>query len=159
MIIRRANMNDLDRLIEIEQTAFPPTEAATRESYAYRIEHFGSWFLLAEDEWGIKGLACCRPVNTEEMDDDMYEPEPMEEGSIISLLSIATDLAYRRQGIGGLLLEAMKEQAKAEKRTAVILACKAAKVHYYAKFGFVDNGPSKSEHGGVPWVDMIYRVK
>lgn len=39
----------------------------------------------------------------------------------------------------------------------VSLAYNDKQVHYYAKFGFVLNGISASEHGGVQWNDMTLR--
>jgi hypothetical protein len=38
-----------------------------------------------------------------------------------------------------------------------VLTCKEAKLHYYAKFGFVNEGISSSEHGGAAWYQMRIR--
>lgn len=45
-------------------------------------------------------------------------------------------------------------EAKAQGRRGVVLTCKDALVHYYAKFGFVDEGISQSTHGDVVWRQM-----
>lgn len=39
------------------------------------------------------------------------------------------------------------------------MTCKDHLVHYYAKFGFVDEGISTSEHGGVSWHEMRYTME
>ena len=49
------------------------------------------------------------------------------------------------------------EDCRHEGREGLVLTCKEAKLHYYAKFGFVNEGLSTSEHGGAEWYQM--RVK
>ena len=44
--------------------------------------------------------------------------------------------------------------ARAQGRKGLVLTCKEALVHYYAKFGFVNEGVSGSTHGGVVWYQM-----
>ena len=53
-----------------------------------------------------------------------------------------------------LMSMAFTELAKEEKRKGVILTCKEEKIHYYAKFGFVNEGKSVSDHGGAKWYQM-----
>ena len=36
----------------------------------------------------------------------------------------------------------------------MILTCKEALIHYYARFGFKNCGLSASVHGGAVWYDM-----
>ena len=45
--------------------------------------------------------------------------------------------------------------AKEQGRKGLVLTCKVRPVHYYAKFGFVDEGVTdKSTHGNVSWHQM-----
>ena len=44
--------------------------------------------------------------------------------------------------------------ARAQGRKGLVLTCKETLVHYYAKFGFVNEGVSGSTHGGVVWYQM-----
>ena len=45
--------------------------------------------------------------------------------------------------------------AKEQGRKGLVLTCKKRLVHYYAKFGFVDEGVTdKSTHGNVAWHQM-----
>jgi hypothetical protein len=43
-------------------------------------------------------------------------------------------------------------------RKGVILTCKAEKIPYYAKFGFVNEGESESDHGDAKWYQMRIRL-
>ena len=54
----------------------------------------------------------------------------------------------------GQLIEAFIKLAKEENRKGVILTCKEQKIHYYTKFGFVNEGESVSDHGGAKWYQM-----
>ena len=113
--------------------------------------------MKAEEDGKIVGLICCRPVAIEGVTDDMYEPEPVADGKVICILSVATEPNLQRRGIAAKLIETLIAKAKERGMDAVSLACKDKLVHYYAKFGFVLNGISASEHGGVQWNDMILR--
>ena len=59
-----------------------------------------------------------------------------------------------RQGYAGQLLQQAIADARAQGRKGLVLTCKEALVHYYAKFGFVNEGVSGSTHGGVVWYQM-----
>ena len=50
----------------------------------------------------------------------------------------------QNRGVGGQLIEAFIKLAREEKRKGVILTCKDEKIHYYAKFGFLNEGESES---------------
>lgn len=41
--------------------------------------------------------------------------------------------SYRRLGLAGRLIEAMKEDAKKQGRKGIVLTCKEELIHYYAK--------------------------
>ena len=91
IIISTAKMEDAEELNRIECAAFPSAEAASLESYKYRITNINDWFLKAEEDGKIVGLICCRPVAIEGVTDDMYEPEPVADGKVICILSVATE--------------------------------------------------------------------
>ena len=61
---------------------------------------------------------------------------------------------YRGKGYAGILINKMIEMAKKENREGLVLTCKDHLVNYYAKFGFIDEGISESNHGGVVWHEM-----
>ena len=63
----------------------------------------------------------------------------------------------RRQGYAGLLLQRAIADARAQGRKGLVLTCKEKLLHYYARFGFVNEGVSGSTHGGVVWYQMRLR--
>ena len=52
------------------------------------------------------------------------------------------------------MLERVIADARAQGRRGCVLTCKNKLVHYYEKFGFVNEGVSQSTHGGAVWYDM-----
>ena len=51
-------------------------------------------------------------------------------------------------------MEQVIKAAQEQGRKGVVLTCKDKLVHYYAKFGFTDEGISSSTHGNVVWHQM-----
>ena len=89
--------------------------------------------------------------------DEMYEDASMHDpnGKWQMIFGVNTHPDYQKQGYAGILIRKMIEKARNEGRRGVVLTCKDRLVHYYAGFGFVNEGISdKSSHGGVPWNQM-----
>ena len=95
---------------------------------------------------------------TDESDltDEMYEKASMhnERGAWQMIFGLNTLPAYRCQGYAAILVHEVIKAAKEQGRRGVVLTCKEKLVHYYAKFGFVDEGISGSTHGNVVWHQM-----
>ena len=71
------------------------------------------------------------------------------------IFDVNTLPAYRRHGYAEELIQYAIDDAKRQGRKGLVLTCKDKLVHYYAKFGFVDEGVSdKSTHGNVEWHQM-----
>ena len=49
ILIRKATTTDLDLVTHIEATCFPPAEAAPREAFKERLDHYAGQFLIAFD--------------------------------------------------------------------------------------------------------------
>ena len=62
--------------------------------------------------------------------------------------------AYRNHGYAGELLKRAIADAKDQGRKGLVLTCKDRLVHYYAKFGFENEGVSESVHGNIVWNQM-----
>ena len=73
------------------------------------------------------------------------------------IFGVATHPAHQRKGYAGMLLATAVDDCKREGREGLVLTCKEHKLHYYAKFGFVNEGISSSEHGGAAWYQMRIR--
>lgn len=157
MIIRKATMNDLDAISEVESECFPAAEAATKEEFRERLESYADHFLLMFD--GEKLAAFIDGFVTDEPDltDEMYENAAMhsESGKWQMIFGVNTLPEYRRRGLAGALINEMIAEAKRQGRDGLVLTCKDRLVHYYAKFGFLNEGVSgKSTHGGAVWNQM-----
>ena len=61
---------------------------------------------------------------------------------------------YRKHGYSVELIKSCIADAKAQGRKGLVLTCKEKLLHYYAKFGFVNEGLSESDHGGAEWYQM-----
>ena len=70
------------------------------------------------------------------------------------IFGVDTIPAYRRRGCAEKVLNQVIEDTRKAGRKGLVLTCKDKLVHYYAKFGFVSEGVSQSEHGGVVWYQM-----
>lgn len=157
MIIRKATMNDLDAISEVESECFPAAEAATKEEFRERLESYADHFLLMFD--GEKLAAFIDGFVTDEPDltDEMYENAAMhnESGKWQMIFGVNTLPEYRRRGLAGTLINEMIAEARRQGRDGLVLTCKDRLVHYYAKFGFLNEGVSgKSTHGGAVWNQM-----
>ena len=92
-----------------------------------------------------------------DLTDEMYAHASLhnERGAWQMIFGVNTVPSCRRQGYAGILLQAAIDAARQQKRKGLVLTCKDKLVHYYASFGFVDEGVSdKSVHGGVVWHQM-----
>ena len=70
------------------------------------------------------------------------------------IFGVDTIPEYQRRGIAEQVLNKVIEVAKVEGRKGLVLTCKEHMLHYYAKFGFINEGVSGSEHGGALWYQM-----
>lgn len=156
MPIRHAHLRDLDRLSEIENLCFPPSEGAGRESLRDRIAHYADRFWLYEEDDRVvsfvNGLCTGEPHLRDEMYDDAGLHE--KDGVWQMIFGVDTDPAYRGRGFAGTLIRELIRDVRREGRLGVVLTCKEKLIPWYKTFGFEDEGLSDSTHGGVPWHEM-----
>ena len=157
MRIRTAGMADLAAVTAVEAACFPPAEAATEQDFAARLSVYPDHFWLLEDDAGqlisfVNGLVTDEPS----LRDEMYSDAGFhnEQGAWQMIFGVNTLPAYRRQGLAGQVLRRVIQDARAQGRKGCVLTCKEPLVHYYAGFGFVNEGVSQSVHGGVVWYEM-----
>lgn len=156
MILRTATARDLDALTAVEAACFPAAEAATREELAERLRAYGDHFWLLFDGETLVSFVDGMVTDLPDLTDEMYANTSFhdENGAWQMIFGVNTLPAYRKQGFAGRLLERAIADAKAQGRKGLVLTCKDRLVHYYAKFGFVNEGVSESVHGGVTWYQM-----
>ena len=157
MKIRKATMNDLDAISEVESECFPAAEAATKEEFRERLESYADHFLLMFDGEQLAAFIDGFVTDEPDLTDQMYENAAMhsESGKWQMIFGVNTLPEYRRRGLAGALINEMIAEARRQGRDGLVLTCKDRLVHYYAKFGFLNEGVSgKSTHGGAVWNQM-----
>lgn len=107
-------------------------------------------------KWKIIGFVNGMVTNRPDLCDEMYENASMhdENGAWQMIFGVNTLPAYRRRGYAELILRRVIDDARTQGRKGIVLTCKDRLVHYYAKFGFVNEGVSESVHGNVVWYQM-----
>ena len=114
--------------------------------------HF--WMLYDGDKLVsfVNGMVTDEP----DLTDEMYDNAAMhrENGAWQMIFGVNTIPSYRRKGLAEKVLKQAILDARAQGRRGLVLTCKDALVHYYAKFGFVNEGVSESVHGNVVWNQM-----
>ena len=157
MTIRTATAEDLEQIAAVEAECFPAAEAATKAEFAERIAHYGNHFWLLFDGEKLVSFADGFVTNERDLTDEMYENAAMhdENGAWQMIFGVNTIPTYRKRGLAGQLLRCAAADARAQGRRGLVLTCKPELVHYYAQFGFEDEGVTeKSVHGGVVWHQM-----
>ena len=156
MNIRTATLNDLDAVTAVEAACFPAAEAASKEEFAERLRYYGNHFWLMLDGEKLIGFVDGMVTDQTDLTDDLYAQAHAhnEQGGWQMIFGVNTLPEHRRQGVAAALLERAISDAKAQGRKGLVLTCKDKLVHYYAKFGFVNEGVSQSTHGNVAWNQM-----
>lgn len=157
MKVRQARKRkDIDKLCALETDAFSEADAATRESMERRLNtHPNTFWVIDKDKRivsGINGIL----TNEKDLCDEMYADEKYydEDGKWLMLFGVATLTEYRHKGYASAIMRQVMQDAKVAGIEGIVLTCKDGYVGYYEQFGFVDEGPSKSTHGGASWHQM-----
>ncbi len=161
MLIRKVEPHDLDGVTKLESICFPEAEAATRDSFAYRIAAFPESFYVAIENDEIIGMVNGCVSDSLTINDELFEPggghDP--DGKNQMIFGLLVDPRYQNQGIAAELMRYFMDVAKKAGREKMVLTCKERLIKYYEKFGYVNQGISKSSHGGAVWYDMIADLK
>ncbi len=158
--IRLATIEDLDAITEMEALCFPQAEAATKENFEKRLSVFANHFwLLEKDEKIISGI---NGIVTDEatLTDEMYADATMhdEKGAWQMIFGVTTIPKYQGNGYATLLMKRVIADCQVQGRKGIVLTCKDRLIKFYEQFGFVNEGKSESEHGGVSWYEMRLRL-
>ena len=91
-----------------------------------------------------------------DLTDEMYDHAELHDelGGWQMIFGVDTIPAWRRKGCAAMLLQKVIEDAESQHRLGLVLTCKEQLIHYYEKFGFVNEGISESVHGNVTWYQM-----
>ena len=156
MEIRNATMDDLQAIAAVEAACFPAAEAATAEEFAGRLAHYAGHFWLLLEQGELVAFVDGFCTDMPDLTDEMYADAALhdENGAWQMIFGVNTIPSYRRQGHAGLLIRQAIEDARTQRRKGLVLTCKEALIHYYASFGFENEGISESVHGNVTWYQM-----
>ena len=156
MHIRTATINDVKAVTDLEAVCFPPAEAADEASFQNRLETYPNHFWLLEDGDVLVGFVNGMVSDESHLLDEMFEHAELhqEDGDWQFIFGVNTSPTYRCQGCAEKILRKVIEEAQLQGRKGLVLTCKDQLVHYYAKFGFIEEGMSDSTHGGVSWHEM-----
>ncbi|MCH3950642.1 MAG: GNAT family N-acetyltransferase [Acidaminococcus sp.] len=154
--LRCAEKTDVPQIAALERTCFPAAEAATEASVRDRVAVYPTHFYLLFDGNHLVSFVNGLVTDEPDLTDEMYEKASMhnEKGAWQMIFGVDTDPAYQKKGCAARVLQRFIEDAQKQGRKGVVLTCKDKLIHYYAKFGFVDEGVSESTHGDVVWHQM-----
>lgn len=156
MKIRSASIKDLEAVASVESECFPKEEAAKEEDFKNRLTYYPNHFWLLEDQGKLVAFVNGMVSNESILTDEMYERAEMhdENGAWQMIFGVNTIPEYRRRGCAAQVINKVIADARSQNRKGLVLTCKDKLIHYYEKFGFVNEGVSKSVHGGAVWYDM-----
>ena len=140
MNIRTATLQDIDQIAAVEKECFPAAEAATKEEFEQRLSHYADHFWLMFEDDTLIAFVDGMVTDQADLTDEMYENASMhqEDGAWQMIFGVNT----------------LPADAKDQGRKGLVLTCKDRLVHYYAKFGFENEGVSESVHGNIVWNQM-----
>ena len=143
MEIRKARLEDLDRIVEIELENFSIEEAIPRSVFEAHLREIQTSFLVAEKEGKIIGYIE-GPVGPQRHLQDQSFTEEIED--------------YGHEP-GGYISVTLKDLALTNEREGINLTCHDYLIAYYEKHGFVNEGLSQSTFAGETWYDMVWEGK
>ncbi|RSJ81181.1 hypothetical protein D8791_07550 [Streptococcus cristatus] len=110
--IRRAELNDWEEILAIEQLNFPAAEAVGAEVLKERIERISDTFLLTELHGQLAGYIVGPAVQTRYLTDDLFSKVGVNpsEGGFIVVQSLSVHPDFQRQGVGTLCLQLSRRQ-------------------------------------------------
>ena len=156
MQIRTATIDDLAAIAAVESACFPPAEAATAEEFKERLEHYAKHFWLMFDNDKLIAFVDGFCTDNPNLTDEMYAKADMhnETGKWQMIFGVNTLPEYRNKGYAAELINQAIKDATNQGRKGLVLTCKEKLIPYYSKFGFLNEGISKSVHGNVTWYQM-----
>ena len=145
--IRQATLSDLDEMLAIEEANFSSEEAVSRQSLEECIRKSVGTFLVARDENQLVGYI---------LGEVQSHPKWIE----IKSLTIHPD--HWGQGLGTLLLAALKQVTVELNHQGILLQSPDELLSYFEMNGFVEEEITESHYGSgsewyLIWADPFYQ--
>lgn len=160
IVIRPADMADLEAVAAIEQACFLAAEAAGRECLQERLSAFRHSFLIAEK--GGKPVGFINGCVTEQciLTDDLYQSTKLHDDAAANMMVFGLDVIpeERHQQIASQLMQAYITLARKRHKALITLTCKKKLIPFYERFGYICEGQSASTHGGAIWYTMTIYI-
>jgi ribosomal protein S18 acetylase RimI-like enzyme len=157
LTVRQPLADDAKRCHTIEIAAYSGDEAASQAKILKRIVDYPQGFIILQNQHEIVGFinsGACHQVQLADEDfKDLIGHDPNGAHSVI--MSVVVAPAYQGKGYARILLEAFISKMQALNKTHIHLICQTSLLDMYAKFGFVYQCPSTSDHGGLRWHEMV----
>ena len=125
--LRRATLDDLNSLVELEQVGFA-TDRFSKSQYRHLITHAKGIVFVIEQKGALMGSAA------------LLWRKGSQKARLYSIV-VAPDA--RGRGLGHMLLEACEDEARRHGLTALTLQVRAdnkSAIEFYARHGFVESG-------------------
>jgi len=156
---RGIELEDVERVADLEAGGYPEDEAASLESITFRAKSAPGCFIVAVKA-GANGDEVIGFVNGTLAKGETLKHETMSdhipEGDLLCIHSVCVEEAHRRKKVGTRLLKAyvayVQQSTPQAKRLALI--CKECLVGFYSSCGFEMVGPSDVVHGKDKWFEM-----
>ncbi|MDG4983586.1 GNAT family N-acetyltransferase [Lactococcus lactis] len=160
MEITKACQADFEQIMNIENTCFPPNEAASPEAMRKRIEIISDTFLVAFDNGKVLGYIVGPVTNSRYIDDELFEKViPNRTGlPTQTILSLAVAPKAQGKGVATALLNELAKVSRVQGREIISLTCLERLKPYYKAHGYVDEGIAESVHGGEVWYNMTFNL-
>ncbi|SDX78165.1 GNAT family N-acetyltransferase [Paenibacillus sp. CF384] len=154
--LRPIDQTELDAAHKLELACYSVEAAATRESFAFRQQHFPGYFWSAWQNNELIGLSCGVRTDESSCESDAVKSAHSAEtgGNHLVILSVAVAPEYRSSGIGTALMRALIEQAQSDRLASIVLMCEQHLIAFYEGLGFEYAAVSASTHGGIEWHEM-----
>jgi ribosomal protein S18 acetylase RimI-like enzyme len=154
---RNAQVADLPTIMTIENAGFTPDEAATEDSMRERIARIPDTFIVATEADQVCGYIVGPAINERYLYDELFAHLTANDANAqyLSVLSLAVAPDAQGQGIGGQLLVAFADRARAQGRRGITLTCLKRLVPFYEAHGYVNEGVADSAHAGETWYNMV----
>jgi len=155
-----ATQPNATRCFEIETSAYEGDEAATMKKISKRIAEYPQGFLILEIDNKVIGFINSGCAYEVEMSDEDFKEliGHAPEAPNVVILSVVVDPTHQGKGHSKTLMkEFVKRMAGMDKKT-IHLMCKEHHVPLYEKLGYHYTKRSASDHGGMPWHEMVMEL-
>jgi len=143
MVIRKAELADIEEIISVEARAWPVEGVATAEQFKARIETFPDGVLVAELDGRVVGVVVGEKVNLDQLKEEGISWHSITDGGFIKKshnpsgdtlygVDLSVDPQYQHRGIGRRLLQEIGKMAIKSNLKAGVLGARMPDYHKFA---------------------------